>query len=133
MIGASPVETDPGRGFRADQWARYTGRHTCAEMIETTARAKLLEKSTSSSKWANDVNAKSKISNPSTLNVSGLQQQQHSGGDEAFLNLKMSFILILFQFKVFDQSFAKYFHHLDFLSKTNTKIVKTETVMDLLV
>lgn len=87
MIGASPVETDPGRGFRAEQWARYTGRHTCAEMIETTARAKLLEKSTSSSKWTNDVNAKSKISNTSTLNASGLQQQQHSGGDIKYFSI----------------------------------------------
>ena len=81
MIGASPVETDPGRGFRADQWARYTGRHTCAEMIETTARAKLLEKSTSSSKWTNEVIPRSQISNTPTQNVNGLQQQQHSGGD----------------------------------------------------
>lgn len=133
MIGASPVETDPGRGFRADQWARYTGRHTCAEMIETTSRAKLLEKSTSSSKWANDVNAKSKISNTSPLSVSGQQQQQHSGGDNTFLNLKISFILIFIQFKVFDQSFVKYFHRLDFLSKTSTKIIKIEALVDLLV
>lgn len=87
MIGASPVETDPGRGFRADQWARYTGRHTCAEMIETTARAKLLEKSTSSSKWTNDVIAISKISNTSTQSVNGLQPQQHSGGNIKHLSI----------------------------------------------
>lgn len=44
---------DNGRGFRAEQWARFCGRYTCAEMIETCARARLMEKGTSS-QWSHD-------------------------------------------------------------------------------
>ena len=131
MVGASPVETDPGKGFRADEWARYTGRHTCAEMIETTSRAKLLEKSTSSSKWTNDVIARNKISNPPTQNVNGLQQQKHSGGDIKKFLKKFIFNSFLLRFKDFGQSFAKYFHLLDFLLKTKTKRLKPIKVTDL--
>ncbi|CAO1402334.1 unnamed protein product [Diamesa serratosioi] len=69
FAGASPTETDPGRGLRADQWARFTGRRTCAEMIETTFNVKLLELSTSSSKV-----------NPYVQNVDGPQPQKHTGG-----------------------------------------------------
>ena len=81
MIGASPTATDPSRDFRADQWARYCGRHQTAEMIETVARAKLLDKSTSN-KWTHDVIPRSKTT--SSMSQSILQQQQqtsHSGGE----------------------------------------------------
>lgn len=53
MIGASPVEIDYGRGFRAEQWSRFCGRYSCAEMIEKCARVRLLEKATSC-KWSHD-------------------------------------------------------------------------------
>lgn len=53
LIGASPVEIDYGRGFRAEQWSRFCGRYSCAEMIEKCARVRLLEKSTSC-KWSHD-------------------------------------------------------------------------------
>ncbi|XP_058457929.1 uncharacterized protein LOC131434795 isoform X2 [Malaya genurostris] len=56
FAGASPVETDTGRGFRAEQWARFCGRHSCAETIEQCARARLLDKSTPCGKWSHDVN-----------------------------------------------------------------------------
>jgi hypothetical protein len=83
MIGASPIATDPARNFRADQWARYCGRHQTAEMIETVARAKLLDKTTSN-KWTHDVIPRSK-STTSAMSQNILlphQQQQtsHSGG-----------------------------------------------------
>lgn len=51
MKGASPVEL--GRNLRADQWARFCGRHTTADVIEQYARNKLLERSTTS-KWMID-------------------------------------------------------------------------------
>lgn len=70
MIGASPTATDPARSFRADQWARYCGRHQTAEMIETVARAKLLEKSTSN-KWTHDA-----IAIPRSKTTSAMSQQQ---------------------------------------------------------
>ncbi|XP_037924093.1 ankyrin repeat domain-containing protein 33B-like isoform X3 [Hermetia illucens] len=47
FAGASPVETDYGRGLRAEQWAAFCGRPSCAEMIEKCARARLLEKTQS--------------------------------------------------------------------------------------
>lgn len=101
MTGASPIETDNGRGFRwaskfllklfefkllmifrPDQWARFCGRHSCAEMIETTARAKLLDKS-APTKWHHDIIPRSKTSpvphNNNTNNI--LQQNNHSGGE----------------------------------------------------
>ncbi|XP_052894726.1 uncharacterized protein LOC128302051 [Anopheles moucheti] len=56
FAGASPVETDTGRGFRAEQWARFCGRHTCAETIEQCARARLLDKSTPCGRWSHDIN-----------------------------------------------------------------------------
>ncbi|XP_052873059.1 uncharacterized protein LOC128278375 [Anopheles cruzii] len=56
FAGASPVETDAGRGFRAEQWARFCGRHTCAETIEQCARARLLDKSTPCGRWSHDIN-----------------------------------------------------------------------------
>ncbi|XP_062709527.1 uncharacterized protein LOC109426759 [Aedes albopictus] len=55
FAGASPVETDTGRGFRAEQWARFCGRHTCAETIEQCARARLLDKSAPCGKWSHDI------------------------------------------------------------------------------
>lgn len=81
MIGASATQTDPARAFRADQWARFCGRHQTAEMIETTARSKLLEKSTSN-KWPHDALPRSKTSSAMTQSGSNIIQQQtsHSGG-----------------------------------------------------
>jgi hypothetical protein len=81
MIGASATLTDPARGFRADQWARYCGRHQTAEMIETTARAKLLDKS-ASNKWTHDSIPRSKTTSAMAQNGNIMQQQQtsHSGG-----------------------------------------------------
>jgi hypothetical protein len=84
MIGASAILTDPARGFRADQWARFCGRHQTAEMIETTARSKLLEKS-SSNKWNHDsisISRSKTTSAVSQTNGKILQSQTttHSGG-----------------------------------------------------
>lgn len=84
MIGASPITTDPNRDFRADQWARYCGRHQTAEMIETVARAKLLDKSTSN-KWTHDVMPRSKTTSNMSQNILQNQQPQqtsHSGGEQ---------------------------------------------------
>ncbi|XP_063697870.1 serine/threonine-protein phosphatase 6 regulatory ankyrin repeat subunit B-like [Culicoides brevitarsis] len=53
FAGASPVEVDLGRGLRADQWARFVGRHTCAEMIEQYSRVRLMDRNTSN-KWSHD-------------------------------------------------------------------------------
>lgn len=88
MIGASATLTDPARGFRADQWARYCGRHQTAEMIETTARSKLLEKS-ASNKWTHDSIPRSKTTSSMAQNGSIIQQQQtsHSGGNKTIFGI----------------------------------------------
>lgn len=82
MIGASATLTDPARSFRADQWARYCGRHQTAEMIETFTRSKLLDKA-SSNKWTQDSIPKSKMTPVLAPNGRFLQQQKtgHSMGN----------------------------------------------------
>lgn len=92
LIGASATLTDPARGFRADQWARYCGRHQTAEMIETTARAKLLDKS-ASNKWTHDAIPRSKTTSAMAPNGHIMQQQQqtsHSGGKDSVEAVQMS-------------------------------------------
>lgn len=44
FAGASPVEVDYKRQLRAEQWARFCGRHSCSEIIEKCSRSRLLEK-----------------------------------------------------------------------------------------
>ncbi|XP_060535253.1 ankyrin repeat domain-containing protein 33B-like [Cylas formicarius] len=51
FAGADPTLRDNGRGFRADQWARFCGRYVCADVIEKHARQRLLERSTSYGSW----------------------------------------------------------------------------------
>ncbi|XP_030746861.1 ankyrin repeat domain-containing protein 33B-like [Sitophilus oryzae] len=51
FAGANPTLRDNGRGFRADQWARFCGRYVCADVIEKHARQRLLERSTSYGHW----------------------------------------------------------------------------------
>lgn len=42
--GSSPVEIDYKRQLRAEQWARFCGRHSCAELIEKWSRTRNLDK-----------------------------------------------------------------------------------------
>lgn len=44
--GSSPVVIDYKRQLRAEQWARFCGRHSCAELIEKWSRTRHLEKET---------------------------------------------------------------------------------------
>ncbi|XP_055325516.1 uncharacterized protein LOC129579452 [Sitodiplosis mosellana] len=44
FAGSSPVEIDYKRQLRAEQWARFCGRHSCAELIEKWARTRNLDK-----------------------------------------------------------------------------------------
>lgn len=37
--GASPNLRDFGRGLSAVEWARYTGRHLCCDVIESVERS----------------------------------------------------------------------------------------------
>uniref|UniRef100_A0A1L8DSY6 Putative 26s proteasome regulatory complex subunit psmd10 n=1 Tax=Nyssomyia neivai TaxID=330878 RepID=A0A1L8DSY6_9DIPT len=76
FAGASPVETDAGRGMRPEQWAKFCGRYSCAEMIEKCARSRLLEK-TSSCKWSNDSLA---LDKPAVSRSRTNPSQQQSGG-----------------------------------------------------
>lgn len=109
MTGASATLTDPARGFRADQWARYCGRHQTAEMIETTARAKLLDKSTSN-KWTHDSipsqeRCKTTLSKTQNENIMQQQQTSHSGGkNDIIVSSGLIKVFLRFPLKV-SQSF----------------------------
>ncbi|XP_034947604.1 protein HOS4-like [Chelonus insularis] len=59
FAGANPTLRDHGRGFRAEQWARFCGRHVCAEVIERFTRHKLIEKS--SCRWGSEPELATKV------------------------------------------------------------------------
>lgn len=44
IAGSSPIEIDYKRQLRAEQWARFCGRHSCAELIEKWSRTRNLDK-----------------------------------------------------------------------------------------
>lgn len=44
IVGSSPNEIDYKRQLRAEQWARFCGRHSCAELIEKWSRTRNLDK-----------------------------------------------------------------------------------------
>lgn len=46
FAGASPAVTDSGRGLNAAEWARFTERDSCAEMIEKCSKARNLKPTT---------------------------------------------------------------------------------------
>lgn len=82
FAGASPVAVDNGRGFRAEQWARFCGRYTCAEMIETCARARLMDKATSC-QWAHDTQTFEQQRPASASGGSDQPQQQRIASKDA--------------------------------------------------
>lgn len=88
LIGASPVEIDYGRGFRAEQWSRFCGRFSCAEMIEKCARVRLLDKTTSC-KWAHDLSTfdKNKVARTRTSPIQQSAQITNEGGMCSILRL----------------------------------------------
>lgn len=45
---------DAGRRLRAEQWARYCGRYSCADVIEKYARNQLLSKTASYGNWGDE-------------------------------------------------------------------------------
>ncbi|CAL4112842.1 unnamed protein product [Meganyctiphanes norvegica] len=64
FAGASPHLRDTGRGLNAMEWAKYTGRHVCCELIES------VQKSCSShikDRWASDPDLKGDV--PGSLNA----------------------------------------------------------------
>lgn len=54
FTGSSPIEIDYKRQLRAEQWARFCGRHPCAELIEKWSRTRNLDKMPFSNKDQND-------------------------------------------------------------------------------
>lgn len=73
FAGASPHLRDFGRGLCAVEWARYTGRHVCSELIDS------VQKSCSShirDRWTSDPDLKSHSS--SSLNALGQPDNKES-------------------------------------------------------
>lgn len=54
FTGSSPIEIDYKRQLRAEQWARFCGRHSCAELIEKWSRTRNLDKMPFTNKDQND-------------------------------------------------------------------------------
>lgn len=54
LAGACATLRDHGRGLRAEEWARFCGRHVTAELIAKQARGALLSRESGSGKWGSD-------------------------------------------------------------------------------
>ncbi|CAH1169748.1 unnamed protein product [Phaedon cochleariae] len=79
FAGANPTLRDNGRGFRADQWARFCGRYVCADVIEKHARQRLLERSTSYGRWGGENEMGARVMMGKVVPVPAVpQQQSHS-------------------------------------------------------
>ncbi|KAF7280117.1 hypothetical protein GWI33_006374 [Rhynchophorus ferrugineus] len=79
FAGANPTLRDNGRGFRADQWARFCGRYVCADVIEKHARQRLLERSTSYGHWGMDHEMGARVVMGKVVPVPPVTQPQSNG------------------------------------------------------
>ncbi|XP_049818470.1 uncharacterized protein LOC109605661 isoform X2 [Aethina tumida] len=79
FAGANPTLRDNGRGFRADQWARFCGRYVCADVIEKYARQRLLERSTSYGNWGGDHELGARVLMGKVVPVPPMPQQSSNG------------------------------------------------------
>ncbi|KAG8038107.1 hypothetical protein G9C98_006432 [Cotesia typhae] len=59
FAGANPTLRDHGRGYKAEQWARFCGRHVCADVIERFTRHRLMEKT--SCRWGSEPELAAKV------------------------------------------------------------------------
>ncbi|CAH0546739.1 unnamed protein product [Brassicogethes aeneus] len=79
FAGANPTLRDNGRGFRADQWARFCGRYVCADVIEKHARQRLLERSTSYGNWGGENEIGARVLMGKVVPVPPMPQQTSHG------------------------------------------------------
>lgn len=105
--GASPIVTDYGRGLRAEQWARFCGRHSCAEIIEKCSRTALYDKDKDAMKY-NGGNGKDKLIKgraranstvpttskipPLGINHNNIASNNNSNGGESQVVLRLMFV-----------------------------------------
>lgn len=77
-VGSSPSEIDYKRQLRAEQWARFCGRHSCAELIEKWSRARNLDKVLFTSKDQNvgRARANSTVQPISQVNVAPIKPER---------------------------------------------------------
>lgn len=54
LAGACATLRDHGRGLRAEEWARYCGRHVTADLIAKQARGALLSRESGGGRWGSD-------------------------------------------------------------------------------
>lgn len=136
ITGASPMEMDYKRRLRAEQWARFCGRHSCAEIFEKCSRTRPLDKEIPI-KWSHDtqsanqenekfmikgraransaIQTSSKISTTTTsiscktTNDSGkLKQFEHSTTFTIFIYPIYIFLSLLYMYQVFDQRYQRF-------------------------
>ncbi|XP_044589049.1 uncharacterized protein LOC123268194 isoform X1 [Cotesia glomerata] len=91
FAGANPTLRDHGRGYKAEQWARFCGRHVCADVIERFTRHRLMEKT--SCRWGSEPELAAKVLQGKVLPVpvasSGLKSKlkrvfRNVGSDKSF-------------------------------------------------
>ncbi|KAK3928395.1 Ankyrin repeat domain-containing protein 33B [Frankliniella fusca] len=76
QAGASPTLRDTGRGLRAEQWARFCGRHVCAELIERLARQRLLDRGTAYGRWGSEPELQVALGRVQQARAAAAAQQQ---------------------------------------------------------
>lgn len=54
LAGANATLRDHSRGLRAEEWARYCGRHVTADLIAKQARGALLSRESGGGRWGSD-------------------------------------------------------------------------------
>lgn len=104
------MEVDLGRGLRPDQWARFCGRHTCADVIEQYARGRLMERTTSH-KWYFDT-IEPQTTNNSKIKSGSIQGVDPNGNEIQIFRESITNEIILQEMDS-TLNFVKY-SHLDF-------------------
>ncbi|KAK0091856.1 hypothetical protein PV326_002616 [Microctonus aethiopoides] len=78
FAGANPTLRDYGKGLKAEQWARYCGRHVCADNIERFSRHKFMEKN--SCRWGSEPELAAKVLQGKIMPASTSPPQIQSSG-----------------------------------------------------
>lgn len=104
ITGSSPIEIDYKRQLRAEQWARFCGRHSCAELIEKWSRTRNLDKVPFTHKDQSDgtvigrARANSTVQTISQVNLAPIKTERgtlfflHSNKIDSFLSKLNGFI-----------------------------------------
>lgn len=93
-LGSLPLEVDYKRQLRAEQWARFCGRHSCAELIEKWARTRNLDKDPLFANKDQDINSgMCRARANSTIQTISKEHMPSLKGDKGNFNNELIFFL----------------------------------------